>query len=44
MRYCRRLPREFQVVLVRDCVAKDRALITDQAYKDWSAIHSDVSI
>jgi len=36
MRYTSRMPREFQVVVVRDCAAKDRKLLQTQAYKDWN--------
>jgi hypothetical protein len=41
MRYNRRLPREFQVVLVRDCLAKERTLINE---KEWTTANVEVVI
>lgn len=44
MRYNRRMPREFQVILVRDCVAKERQLLNEKAFKDWTSANVDVVI
>lgn len=44
LRYTRRMPREFQVVVVRDCVAKDRKFINTQSYKDWNSNNVDAVI
>jgi hypothetical protein len=44
MRYASRMPREFQVVIVRDCAAKDRKLLQTQAYKDWNANNAEAII
>ena len=42
MRYNRRMPREYQVVLVRDCLAKNRQLLNEQSFKDWTTDNVDV--
>jgi hypothetical protein len=44
MRFARKMPREFQVILVRDCIAKDRQLINEQSFKDWSTNNVHVVI
>lgn len=44
MRYNRRMPREFQVIVVRDCLAKDRTLLNEKAFKDWTSANVEVVI
>ena len=42
MKYAKRMPAEYQVVIVRDSIAKDRSLITSDEYKSWAATNAEV--
>lgn len=44
VKYANRLPDEFSVLLVRDTVRQDNALINTRAYIEWASAHSDVLI
>jgi len=44
IKYANRLPVEFSVLLVRDCVKKDEDLVKTRAFIDWASKHSDVLI
>lgn len=44
IKYANRLPVEFSVLLVRDCVKKDESLVKTRAFIDWASKHSDVLI
>lgn len=44
MKYARRMPKEFQVVLIRDCLAKDRTLTGHKAFKEWTTNNIDVVV
>lgn len=44
IKYANRLPVEFSVLLVRDCVKKDESLVKTRAFIDWVSKHSDVLI
>ena len=36
------MPAEYQVIVMRDSIAKDRKLIQEQAYLTWSQNNSEV--
>ena len=42
MRYVRRIPPEFQVIVVRDCLAKDATLVQEEAYTSWAEANAEV--
>ena len=42
MKYTKRLPPEYQVITVRDCLAKERDLVTTQPYTKWLTDNADV--
>ena len=42
VRYVNRMPAEYQVIVMRDSIAKDRKLIQEQAYLTWSQNNSEV--
>jgi hypothetical protein len=44
MAYARRLPPEFSVLLVRDAVRANAAIVGTPAFNDWAAAHGDVVI
>jgi hypothetical protein len=44
IKYANRLPAEFSVMLVRDIVTKDKALVNTKAFIDWSVKHSNVLV
>lgn len=42
--YANRLPVEFSVLLIRDCINRDAALLKTRAFIEWTSKHSDVLI
>lgn len=42
--YANRLPVEFSVLLVRDCIVRDEKLLKTRAFIEWTSAHSDVLI
>lgn len=42
MRYAKRMPAEYQVVVVRDSIAKESELITHKAFQQWTADNASV--
>lgn len=42
--YANRLPVEFSVLLIRDCVERDANLVKTRAFIEWTSKHSDVLI
>jgi len=42
--YANRLPVEFTVLLVRDCVNRDENLVKTRAFIEWTSVHSEVLI
>lgn len=44
VQYANRLPAEFSVLLVTDCIRKDAALAKTRAFIEWSSKHADVLI
>jgi len=42
--YANRLPVEFSVLLIRDCVNRDPELVKTRAFIEWTSKHSDVLI
>ncbi len=44
IKYADRIPVEFSVLLVRDCLNKDENLVKTRAFIEWSSQHSDVLI
>lgn len=44
MKYAKRMPAEYQVVLVRDSLAKDRELMQTDAFQQWTQDNANVLI
>jgi hypothetical protein len=44
MKYANRMRPQFSVMLVKDIIAKDKALVNTKAFIDWSVKHSNVLI
>lgn len=42
MKYVKRIPREFQIIIVKDALAKDTNLITSAPYTKWITDNADV--
>ena len=42
MKYAKRMPPEYQVIIVRDSLAKDRALMTSDTFTKWTQENADV--
>ena len=42
--YANRLPVEFSVLLIRDCVNRDENLVKTRAFIEWTSVHSEVLI
>lgn len=42
MKYAKRLPAEYQIVIIRDTLAKDRKLVTTDVYTKWAQENADV--
>jgi len=42
--YANRLPVEFSVLLIRDCVNRDENLVKTRAFIGWTSVHSEVLI
>jgi hypothetical protein len=42
--YANRLPDEFSVLLIRDCINRDGELVKTRAFIEWTSKHSDVLI
>ena len=42
MKYVRRMPAEYQVVIVRDCMAKNQALTSEPAFTKWTQENASV--
>jgi len=42
--YANRLPDEFSVLLIRDCVNRDEKLVNTRAFIEWTSKHSDILI
>jgi hypothetical protein len=42
MRFTRRMPPEYQVIVVRDCLARERKLAGSDVFKTWTAQNADV--
>jgi len=42
MKYTKRMPPEYQVIVVRDSLAKDRSLMTSQTFTKWTQENADV--
>lgn len=42
VKYANRLPAEFSVLLIRDCVKKDESLTKTRAFIEWASKHSDI--
>lgn len=42
--YANRLPAEFSVLLIRDCVQIDRDVVNNRSFIEWASAHSDVLI
>jgi len=42
MRFTRRMPPEYQVIVVRDCVARERSLAGTDAFKAWTVQNASV--
>lgn len=44
VKYANRLPVEFSVLLIRDCINRDDSLLKTRAFIEWTSKHSDVLI
>lgn len=44
MKYVNRMPKEYQVVTVKDCLARDRDLVTHKSFTDWTVKNASVFI
>ncbi len=44
MKYVNRMPKEYQVVTVKDCLARDRDLVTHGSFTNWTAKNASVFI
>ena len=44
MKYVNRMPKEYQVVTVKDCLARDRNLVTHKSFTDWTVKNASVFI
>jgi len=44
MKYTRRMPPEYQVIVVRDCLARDRSLMQTEHFTKWTQDNADVLI
>jgi hypothetical protein len=44
VKYGNRMPDEFSVLLIRDCVLKDKNVTRTRAYIEWATKHKDVLI
>lgn len=42
MKYVRRMPAEYQVVIIRDCMAKDKGLMSQPAFTKWTQDNASV--
>ena len=42
MKYTKRMPPEYQVIVVRDCLAKDRSLMQTEHFTKWTQENADV--
>lgn len=42
MKYTKRMPAEYQVIVVRDCLAKDRSLMQSEHFTKWTQENADV--
>jgi hypothetical protein len=42
MKYAKRMPPEYQVIIVRDSLAKDRALRTSPSFSKWTADNAEI--
>ena len=42
--YANRLPVEFSVLLIRDCITRDDSLLKTRAFVEWASKHSDVLV
>lgn len=42
--YANRLPVEFSVLLIRDCIVRDEKLLKTRAFIEWTSAHCDVLI
>tara|TARA_B100000902_G_scaffold398804_1_gene466965 strand:+ start:133 stop:1128 length:996 start_codon:yes stop_codon:yes gene_type:complete len=42
VKYINRMPAEYQVIVIRDSIAKDRSLITHEKFQKWSDDNADV--
>ena len=42
MKYTKRMPPEYQVIVVRDSLAKDRSLMQTEHFTKWTAENADV--
>ena len=42
VKYIKRMPPEYQVIVIRDSIAKDRSLITHEKFQKWSDDNADV--
>jgi len=42
MKYVKRIPREFQIIIVKDALAKNTNLITSAPYTKWITDNADV--
>ena len=42
--YANRLPVEFSVLLIRDCITRDDSLLKTRAFVEWASRHSDVLV
>jgi hypothetical protein len=44
MKYTNRMPPEYQVIVVRDCLAKERSLVTHTSFTKWTEKNAEVLI
>jgi len=44
IKYSNRIPMEYGVLLVRDCISKDEELLKTRSFIEWSAKHSDIFV
>ena len=44
VKYANRLPDEFSVLLIRDCVNRDENLVKTRAFIEWTSKHADILI
>jgi len=42
--YAHRLPMEFSVLLIRDCINRNEELVNTRAFVEWSSLHSEAVI